>query len=175
MERSPMILLVGEVDVDGRMGEQHARILQACRLSGRTCEMQHGATELVKSIHLERRGNVLACPRLASTRTLASLRVGGRAISLEEPLERLLVAEGKVDMEEGHAALNDRVGRGLLQRHFEVTPCGPRVSNRECVGADKTLTRALGRWRCTPKLSRGLDKDWMKKGEECGGGCRGRQ
>ena len=164
MERSPMILLVGEVDVDGRMGEQHARILQACRLSGRTCEMQHRATELVKSIHLERRGNVLACPRLASTRTLASLRVGGRAISLEEPLERLLVAEGKVDMEEGHAALNNRVGRGLLQRHFEVTPCGPRVSNRECVGADKTLTRALsGRW-AAGVVHQSYRGDWTRTG-----------
>ena len=71
-----MVLLIGEIDVDGRMREQHACILQARRLGGRTCEMQDRATKMVKSVHLERGYDVLARPRFASTSTLTSLWVG---------------------------------------------------------------------------------------------------
>ena len=70
-----MVFLVGDIDINGRMREQHARILQARRLRGCTCEMQHGATEMVECVHFESGGDVFACPRFAGARTLAGLRV----------------------------------------------------------------------------------------------------
>ena len=87
------------------------------RLSRRTRVMQHRAPEMVNCVHLEHGGDVLACPRFASS-TLARLLVaGGTAVPLEQALERLLVAKGKVDMEECHAVLGAS-WTGLHQRHW---------------------------------------------------------
>lgn len=72
-----MVFLVGKIDIDEWMQEQHARILQARRLGGSAREMQDCAAKVVESIHLEGGSGVHARPRFASTRTLARLRVGG--------------------------------------------------------------------------------------------------
>ena len=105
VERGPVVFLVGEIDVDRWMCEEHACVLEACGLCRHTCKMEYGAAECVQRIHLERGGNVLACPRLAGAGALAGLRVGGGAVPVEEALECLLVAKVEIDMEEGHAAL----------------------------------------------------------------------
>ena len=115
-----MVLLVAKVDIDEWVCKEHPRILEARRLGRRTRAMQHRAPEMIDCVHLERGGDVLARPGFAGTRTsaLARLRVaGGAAVPLEQALECLLVAKGKVDMEVCHAALGAS-WTGLRRRHW---------------------------------------------------------
>ena len=119
MECHSTVLLVAKIDVDERVFEEHPRILEACRPARRTRVMQHHTLEMVDCVHLERGGDVLAHSGFAGTRTsaLAKLQVaGGAAVPLEQALERLLAAKGKVDTEECRAALGAS-WTSLRQRH----------------------------------------------------------
>ena len=115
-----MVLLVVKIDIGEWVCKEHPHILEARRLGRRTRAMQHRAPEMADCVRLERGGDVLAHPGFAGTRTSALARLliaGGAAVPLEQALERLLVAKGKVDMKVCHAAL-EASWTGLRQRYW---------------------------------------------------------
>ena len=105
MQRRPAALRVRQIDIDRRMAQQYAHVVEGVQ-TRRAGKMEGCPSEPVSLVHVQRRRRQRLRPRArsATPRARAGCTTAGLGpVGVQQALERLLVAMVKVGMELGHA------------------------------------------------------------------------